>query len=79
MREWVSHIKKEPKYKQRSESKRQKYLQELKDIDISRVHYVDEMGANNNTVTTYGWSEKGKKTYSERLAYYTEKVNLLAA
>tara|TARA_B110000091_G_scaffold201539_1_gene233241 strand:- start:78 stop:530 length:453 start_codon:yes stop_codon:yes gene_type:complete len=37
------------------------------------------MGANNNTVTTYGWSKSGDKTYSEQLSHYTEKVNLLAA
>ena len=37
------------------------------------------MGANNNTVTTYGWSKSGDKTYSEQLSHHTEKVNLLAA
>ena len=37
------------------------------------------MGANNNTVTTYGWSKSGHKTYSEQLSHYTEKLNLLAA
>lgn len=37
------------------------------------------MGVDNNTVTTRGWSETGKKSYSERLAFYTERVNWLAA
>ena len=37
------------------------------------------MGANSNTVTTYGCSKSGHKTYSEQLSHYTEKLNLLAA
>ena len=51
----------------------------IKDIDINKIHYLDEMGVDNNTVTTRGWSEAGKKSYSEQLAFYTERVNWLAA
>ena len=29
------------------------------------------MGVDNNTVTTKGWSETGKKSYSEQLAFYS--------
>lgn len=28
---------------------------------------------------TYGWSKKGEKSFSEQLAYYTERTNMLAA
>lgn len=79
LKEWRSHIKKEPKYKQRSEAKREEYLKSLDDIDISKIHYVDETGSDNKTVPTYGWSLKGEKSYSEQLAFYTERTNMVAA
>ena len=76
---WRLHIKKEPKYKQRSEAKRDEYVEILADIDIKKIHYVDETGSDNKTVTTQGWSPIGEKSYSEQLAFYTERTNMLAA
>ncbi len=51
----------------------------IKDIDLNKIHYLDEMGVDNNTVAIKGWSESGKRSYSEQLAFYTERVNWLAA
>ena len=51
----------------------------LAEIDINKIHYVDETGSDNKTVTTHGWSLKGEKSYSEQLAFYTERTNILAA
>ena len=79
LKEWKLHIKKEPKYKQRSEAKREQYIDLLANIDISRIHYIDETGSNNKTVPTQGWSAIGKKSYSEQLAFYTERTNMVAA
>ena len=51
----------------------------LADINISKIHYVDQTGSNNKTVPTQGWSPKGEKSYSEQLAFYTERTNMVAA
>ena len=79
LKEWRSHIKKEPKYKQRSEARRDEYIEKLAGIDINKIHYIDETGSDNKTVTTQGWSLKGEKSYSEQLAFYTERTNMIAA
>ena len=51
----------------------------LTDIDITKIHDVDETGSDNQTVTTQGWSLRGEKSYSEQWAFYTERTNMLAA
>ena len=38
----------------------------LADIDITKIHDVDETGSDNQTVTTQGWSLRGEKSYSEQ-------------
>lgn len=37
------------------------------------------MGVDNDIVPLYGWSEKGKKTYAEKLAFKTSRISLVAA
>jgi transposase len=40
--------------------------------------YCDEMGVSNNITTLYGWSEKGRRSYSEQIGFATERVNIVA-
>lgn len=51
----------------------------LASVDINKIHYVDETGSDNKTVTTQGWSLRGEKSYSEQLAFDTERTNMVAA
>ena len=59
-------MKKEPKYKERSQKSRESFIEELESVDLAKCVYLDEMGLDQNTVPTYGWAEIGKKTYSEQ-------------
>jgi transposase len=74
-----SHIKKEPKYKQRSKVKRDDYLKQLSEIDINKLVYLYEMGVDNDIVPLYGWACKGKKSYAEKIAFKTERVSIIGA
>ena len=69
--------KKEPKYKQRSKSKREDYLNKLSKIDVKKLVYIDETGTDNDIVPLYGWSEKGTKTYAEKLAFKTSRLSMV--
>lgn len=75
----VSHIKKEPKYKQRSEACRKKYLAEIARIDPKKLVYVDETGADNNLVPLRGWAPVGERAYAEQIAFKTERLSTIAA
>jgi transposase len=76
--EWISHIKKEPKYKGRSEAARKAFIDFINQISPSNLVYCDEMGVSNNITTLYGWSEKGNRSYAEQIGFATEKVNIVA-
>jgi transposase len=76
--EWILHIKKEPKYKRRSEEARKVFIDFINQISPSNLVYCDEMGVSNNITTLYGWSEKGKRSYAEQIGFATEKVNIVA-
>ena len=51
---------------------------ELSKIDVKKLVYVDETGTDNDIVPLYGWSEKGTKTYAEKLAFKTSRLSIVA-
>ena len=75
---WILHIKKEPKYKGRSEAARKEFIDFIAQISPNNLVYCDETGVSNNIATLYGWSEKGKRSYGEQIGFATEKVNIVA-
>ena len=76
--EWILHIKKEPKYKGRSEVARKEFIEFISQTSLSSLVYCDEMGVSNNVTTLYGWSEKGKRSYAEQIGFATERINIVA-
>jgi phosphoenolpyruvate carboxylase len=45
---------------------------------MNSLVYCDEVGVSNNLTTLYGWSEKGERSYAEKIGFTTERVNIVA-
>ena len=65
-------------YKERSEQSRKLFNEELKSVDLEKCIYLDETGVDQNTVQTHGWSEIGKKTYSNQIGGQVDRLSMVA-
>ena len=66
-------------YKERSEQSRKLFNEELKSVDLEKRIYLDETGVDQNTVQTHGWSEIGKKTYSNQIGGQVDRLSIVDA
>lgn len=74
----ISYKKKEPKYKERKDTQRDEYLQQIEALDKSAFIYLDEMGVDENTTPDRGWAPVGKKTYTQIVGGKKERVSIVA-
>lgn len=66
-------------YIEADEEKREKFLEEIKDIDPAIIVYSDEAGVDDNEVPPKGWSEKGKRCHAKKKAERSTRYNIIAA
>jgi len=55
------------------------YLNEIKSIDINKLIFIDESGANPNMILNYGRSLSGQKAYSEQPTSRGTRVSTIGA
>jgi len=55
------------------------YLNEIKSIDINKLIFIDESGANQNMILTYGRSLSGQKAYGEQPTSKGTRVSTVSA
>jgi len=55
------------------------YLDEIKSIDINKLIFIDESGANQNMILNYGRSLSGQKVYDERPTSRSKRVSTVGA
>ena len=75
--EWKSHIKKEVNYKQRCEHKRALFTEQIKNISLENLVYIDETGVDNNMSPLRGWALKGFKSFTEALGFRIKRITLI--
>lgn len=75
----VQLIKKEYKYKQRNEVRRQQFIHLISAVSAENLVYVDETGIANNLTVQYGWSPSGQRSYSEKLGFSSDRRSVVAA
>ena len=57
---------------------REEFIKEIESISPEKLVYVDESGVDNNMTIEYGWSEKGKRSYAEKLGFASNRRNIIA-
>ena len=57
---------------------REEFIKAIESIAPEKLVYVDESGVDNNITVEYGWSEKGKRSYAEKLGFASDRRNIIA-
>jgi len=66
-------------YIEANQKKREKYLEEIKNIDPANIVYSDETGIDDNEVPLTGWAPRGKRCYTQKKAERKTRYNITAA
>jgi len=66
-------------FSERNEQNRQTFLDEIKDIPISNLVYLDESGVNENLQREYGWAPRGAKIEGEVSGKTRKRLSMIAA
>lgn len=66
-------------FSERDAEKRQAYLDEIKDIPINQLVYLDESGVDENLQRKFGWSERGEKIIGETSGKTRKRLSVIAA
>ena len=66
-------------YKEQDAHKRRAYLDELAQLDESKVVYLDEAGIDDTEDYGYGWCWRGQRFYAQRRASRRQRVSFIAA
>jgi len=61
-----------------NEEKRRKYLEMIKDLDPTKLVYIDESGIEMNICKDRGWGKKGELLSWKRSGKYYEGTNIVA-
>ena len=61
-----------------SEEKRQRYQEEIKDIESERLVYIDESGIEISVCKDRGWGKRGEKLIAKKSGKYYERINIIA-
>ena len=59
-------------------SKRKEYLDSIKNLDSTKLVYIDESGIEISAVKAYGWGKKGKKLSGKKSGKYYKRTNIIA-
>ena len=62
---------------QRSEQKRAIFAEQIKDIAVEQIVYIDETCVDNNMSPLRGWAKKGVKSFTEALDFRTKRITLI--
>ncbi len=73
-----SHIKKEPKYKERREAEREKFNEQISETKPVDLVFIDQLGVDDNIVPQYGWSAKGDRSYAEQPSARKKRLSIVA-
>jgi transposase len=60
------------------EEKRAQYREEIKNISIENVVYIDETGIEISAVKDKGWGPRGKPLFAKKSGKYYERTNIIA-
>jgi len=74
-----SPTKKSLLFSERSHQKRQVFLDEIKDIPLNNLVYLDESGVDENLQRRFGWSPRGEKINGEISGKARKRLSLIAA
>jgi len=69
--------KKSQTYAERSEEKRQVYLEKITGIDAEKIVYVDESGMNDNDFYPHAYSPVGVRHYEAHPGHYTKRISMI--
>jgi transposase len=61
-----------------SEEKREKYLEEIKDVPLEARVYIDESGIDVTEVKDRGWGKKGQILAGKKSGKYYQRTNIIA-
>lgn len=75
----MSRIKKSLLFSERDEQKRKDFLDEIKDIPLSELVYLDESGVDENLHREFGWSLRGEKINGEVSGKTKKRLSVIAA
>lgn len=75
----ATHQKKTFGYIEANHEKRKQFLDEIADIDPSKIVYSDETGIDDNEVSTNGWAPIGERCHAQKKAIRKTRYNITAA
>ena len=70
-------IKKTFSYLEASEEQREQYLEEVKDIPVENLVYIDESGIEMNICQDRGWGKKGEKIIGKKSGKHYNRTILI--
>ena len=66
-------------FTERNEESRQTFLEEIKDIPLDKLVYLDESGVNENLQREFGWSPRGEKIHGDISGKERNRLSVIAA
>lgn len=66
-------------FSERNEQNRQNFLDEIKDIPLNNLVYLDESGMNENLQREFGWAPRGEKIHGEISGKARKRLSVIAA
>ena len=66
-------------YAEANQAKREKFLEEIQNIDPTKIVYSDETGIDDNEVVLTGWAPRGKRCHAQKKAERKTRYNITAA
>ena len=60
-----------------NEEKRERYLEEIKEIPREKLVYIDEAGIDMNICKDRGWAKKGEILQGKKSGKHYERTNIL--
>ncbi len=72
-------IKKSLLFSERNEQNRQAFLDEIKDIPLNNLVYLDESGVDEDLQRGYGWAPRGERIHGEIAGKARKRLSMIAA
>jgi transposase len=66
-------------YKERRESERQAYLEQLATLDPKALIFIDESGIDDNETYPYAWGAYGQRVYGIKKANRAKRLSIISA
>ena len=54
-------------------------MEQIKQLDPSRIHYIDEAGIDNDDFYAYGWAPYGERLYALKPGTRTQRLSIIGA